>query len=254
MDQGTEGGRAMEIIGHRGSPHLAPENTLVSVKRAWAEKADTVEIDIHLTKDRSIVVIHDPTTARTAGADLKVSESTADELRQLDFGSLKGEEFVGERIPFLEEVIATLPPHGRLLVEIKSGQEILPVLKETIEASGRAQQVVLIGFDLETMTEAKRMMPDLPAYWLRFSGRDQSTGEYLPYPHDLIDTALERNLDGLDLHYGGITAEFAADVRAAGLKLYAWTVNDPAEAARLIALGVDAIATDRPGWLREQLT
>ncbi|MEN6574776.1 MAG: glycerophosphodiester phosphodiesterase family protein, partial [Phycisphaerales bacterium] len=69
----------------------------------------------------------------------------------------------------------------------------------------------------------------------------------------LAQTAKDHGLDGLDVHYAGVTEEFVRAVRAAGLGLYVWTVDDPDEAARLVALGVDGITTNRPQWLREQL-
>ena len=94
----------VEIIAHRGASHLAPETTLASVMLGWQKNAD-VEIDVHLTKDNRIVVIHDETTKSTAEVELKVSETTAKELRQLDVGKYKGKEFAGEPIPFLEEVL-----------------------------------------------------------------------------------------------------------------------------------------------------
>ena len=82
---------------------------LASVRRAWEKGADAAEVDVYLTKDNRIVVIHDDSTKRTTGVDLKVRETTSEELRKLDAGGWKGEEFAGEKIPFLEEVLATVP-------------------------------------------------------------------------------------------------------------------------------------------------
>ena len=89
---------SVEIIAHRGASHLAPENTMASVLLGWEKGAD-VEVDVHLSQDQRIVVIHDASTKRTTGVDLKVADTPSHELRALDAGRLKGAEFAGEPIP-----------------------------------------------------------------------------------------------------------------------------------------------------------
>ena len=110
---------SVEIIAHRGASHIAPENTVVSANAAWENGADAVEVDIYLSADGKIMVIHDSTTKRTTGSDYKVGETDSGILRSLDAGSWKGTEFAGEKIPFLEEIIETVPRGKRLYVEIK---------------------------------------------------------------------------------------------------------------------------------------
>ncbi len=243
---------SVEIIAHRGASYLAPENTMASVLLGWEKGAD-VEVDVYLSKDGRIVVIHDSTTKRTSGGvDLKVSETDSQELRKLDVGSFKAPQFAGERIPYLEEVIATIPPGRKLYIEIKCKKEILPALRQMIEGSGRKSRIVIICFDLDVATESKKMI-DVPTYWLKGTDKIKDTEQWIPHDPNLAQTAKARGLDGIDVHYAGVTEEFVRGVRAAGLKLYVWTVDDPDEAARLVALGVDGITTNRPAWLREQL-
>ncbi|MCX8052700.1 MAG: glycerophosphodiester phosphodiesterase, partial [Armatimonadetes bacterium] len=239
----------MEIIGHRGAMWDAPENTLASFKMGWEQKADIVECDVRLTADGRIVTIHDATTGRTAGIDLTVAQTTSDELRKLDVGRFKGEQFVGEKIPFLEEVLEIVPPYGKLFVEVKCGTEILTPLKQVVADSGKAEQVTLIGFDLEVVTEAKKMMPQQQVYWLLRTPRD-AQGNETEYDPNIIDIVAKRGLDGPDLHYAGLTPKLARDIKAAGQKLYVWVVNEPDLARRLIDMGIDGLGTDRPGWLR----
>ena len=205
----------MEIIGHRGAMWDAPENTLVSFRMGWEQRADIVECDVRLTADGRIVAIHDATTGRTAGVDLDVLETSSDELRKLDVGSFKGPEFVGERIPFLEEALETVPSHGKLFVEIKCGTEILRPLERVIAQSGKAGQVTLIEFDLQVVTEAKKLMPERDVYWLRSTPRDES-GNQVEYDPGIINVVAEHGLDGLDLHYAGLTPALAEAIRAAG--------------------------------------
>lgn len=242
----------VEIIAHRGSSYKAPENTMASVMMGWKEAAD-VEVDIHLSQDNRIVVIHDSTTKRTSGVDLKVNQTKSQRLRQVDVGSFKSTEFAGEQIPFLEDVIETIPPGRKLYVEIKSGPETLPFLKRIILDSGKKKQIVIIGFDFDTVAKSKRMIPDIPTYWLEGTEKDKDTEEWIPHDPKLVQQAKNSGLDGLDVHYAGITKAFADAVKAAGLKLYVWTVDDLQEAIRLKELGVDGITTNRPSWLRDQL-
>ncbi|MGE5295999.1 MAG: glycerophosphodiester phosphodiesterase [Solirubrobacterales bacterium] len=236
-----------EVIAHRGASHLAPENTLASVRLAWVLGADVVEVDVHLTKDHRIMAIHDPTTLRTSGTDLVVAETHSSRLRELDVGGHKHPDFAGEPIPFIEEVLATIPDGGRLFIEVKPGPEILPILDEILTRSGKRSQVAIIGFDLQTMKAAKEIMPDIPAHWLCDKKVWASSGD------SLVKTAKDHGLDGMNIHWSGVTWRFARAVRKAGLKLYAWTVDNAADADRLNGLGVDGITTNRPGWLKKRI-
>jgi glycerophosphoryl diester phosphodiesterase len=242
---------SVEIIAHRGASYLAPENTMASVMLGWEKGAD-VEVDIYLTKDNQIVVIHDKTTKRTAGIELTVAEVTSQELRQLDVGSFKSEKFTGEPIPFLTDIVESIPPGRKLYIEIKCGQEVLPYLRELLAESGKMSQIVIIGFDLETVTKSKELI-DVPTYWLKGTEKIKETEEWIPHDPQLIQTAKNNGLDGMDVHFAGVTKEFVDAATAAGQKLYVWTVDDPEEAARLVNLGVAGITTNRPAWLREQL-
>jgi glycerophosphoryl diester phosphodiesterase len=244
--------RQMHIIAHRGESFLAPENTVASAKLAWEQGADGVEVDVYLSKDDRIVVLHDSSTKRTTGTDLSVRETPSEELRKLDAGSFKSADFTGEKIPFLEEIIETVPPGGLLFVEIKCGEEILPILQPVIESSQKKSQIVIIGFDLQVMAAAKKRISDVPVYWLVGTDKDPQSQQWIPHNTELIGKVREHGLDGLNLHYAGITDDFARQVQEAGLKLYSWTVNDMDEAVRLRNLGVDGITTDRPGWLRKK--
>ncbi len=234
------------IVAHRGASAYAPENTLAAANLAWEMNADAVEIDVHFTKDGRVIVCHDGTTGRTSGVDLKISDATSEALRVLDVGSFKGEKFAGEKMPFLEEVIATVPKGKKLFIEIKCGAEVLPELKRVVLAGGKMDQMVIIGFGLDTMIEAKKVLPQLPVYWLRGTLKDEKTGKFLPHDPALLAQAKEGNLNGVDMNYWGIDKAFADAAKAAGMELHAWTVDDPAEGKRLVGLGVDSITTNKP--------
>jgi glycerophosphoryl diester phosphodiesterase len=243
----------VEIVGHRGASYDAPENTVAAIKLAWEQQADGSEFDIYLTKDGQIAVIHDKDTKRTAGGVNKVvAESTLAELRTLDVGRWKGEKFAGEKIPTLAEMLATVPAGKQAFVEVKCGPEIVPELVRTLTAAGlKAGQTPVISFHAPVIAAVKKARPDVPAYWLVSLGGKTAKP---PAADVLVAKAKAINADGLDLSASDVLDEaFAGKVKAAGLKLHVWTVNDPAVARRMVRIGVDGITTDRPGWLREQL-
>lgn len=242
-----------EIVAHRGSSEEAPENTLASFRLGY-EQADACELDIHLSKDGQVVVMHDATTKRTAGLDKPIARQTIAELKALDAGKFKGEKFAGEKIPLLSEVLSLIPEKKRLFIEIKCGVEGIPGLVTLIgEAKRKPEQTALIAFNLETLRQAKLKLPKLQAYWLVDAKADPKSGKP-PDVEELIRKAKDAGVDGLDLEGKfPIDADFAAKVHAAGLKLYTWTVNDAEAAKRQAAAGVDGITTDRPLKLRESL-
>lgn len=243
----------VEIIGHRGASFDAPENTVASMKLAWEQKADAGELDVFLSKDGKLVVIHDPTTKRVAGVDKKVVDQTLDELRQLDAGTWKDAKFVGEKIPTLEEMLATVPAGKRMFIEVKCGPEGVPELDRVLKASKlKPEQTAIISFSADVIAAVKKARPDLQTYWVVSLNRK---GAAPPTAAELIAKAKEVKADGLDLSATPevLNKAFADQVKAAGLKLCVWTVNDIDLAKTMIAVGVEGITTDRPGWLREQL-
>ena len=232
-------------IGHRGASYLAPENTVASAKLAWELGTDAVEIDIYLTKDNKVMVHHDKNTKRQTGVDLAIKDTDSDELRKLDAGSFKDEKYKGEKIPFLEEIIETIPEGKTLVVEIKCGSEVLPFVKEIINASGKKDQIEFISFGWQTILDAKKMMPENKCYWLSAIGAEVKMK---------IKDASQSGLDGLDLRNAIIDKKLMKRANDLGLEVLCWTVDDPQEAKRLAALGVKGITTNRPAWLREQLS
>ncbi len=244
---------AVEIIAHRGASHDAPENTVAAFSLGWEQEADACELDIRLTKDGRIVVIHDGTTRRTAGVNRRVSAQTLEALRTLDAGSWKGAQWKGARIPTLEEVFATVPDGRRLFIEIKCGPEVLPELERVLAASGHsARPHVIFGFDFETMRQARERFPHLPVYRILSPAKWKLGRCFLS--DELIAKAVTANLSGLALDRRfEINGNFISRVKNAGLKLCVWTVNDAKLAKKLEAVGVDGIITNRPLWLRRKL-
>ena len=242
------------IVAHRGASYDAPENTLAAFRLAWDQGADAIEGDFYLTKDRHIVCLHDRTTKLTSGKDLKVADSTLAALRTLDVGSWKDAKWTGERIPTLEEVLALVPPGKKIFLELKSGPEIVPRLKETLaKVRLAAAQTIVIAFDPQVVTEAKRQMPGLRAFWLTAYKKNEETGQWRPAAATILETLKRIGADGLDSEaHACVDAALARELRQAGYSLHVWTVDQPETAARFWKLGVASITTNRPRWLREQ--
>jgi glycerophosphoryl diester phosphodiesterase len=260
----------MEIIGHRGAAFDAPENTLASFRLAWEQGADAIECDVWLSKDGRIVAIHDDDTARTAGIKELVADLPFEELHRFDVGRWRGQQFAGEVIPSLAEILETVPSGKRIFIEVKCGPEIVPELNRVVSESGLAnEQIAVISFSTDVINAVKAGLPSIAAYWcIDLAKLDQSkprtersgvSGDltrllrFAPCAA-LIATAKSIGANGLDLSASPtITPDFVQSAKTAGLPIYVWTVNDPIFAKQLIAAGVAGITTDRPAWLRSQL-
>jgi len=234
-----------DFIAHRGESGLAPENTLAAFRLAWELNADAVELDIHVSKDNRVMVIHDGNTKRTSGKDLEVKNTLSDDLRKLDVGLFKDSAYRYEKIPFLEEAIAIIPKNKNLVIEIKSGEDVLPALEMIVTTTGKKEQLVFIAFGWNTILETKKLFPKNRCYWL-----SNNKKEVLEKMEDVAAAGLT----GLDLHFLVIDEALMQKARQLNLDVIAWTVDNPVEAKRLSNLGVKSITTNRTAWLRSQMT
>jgi glycerophosphoryl diester phosphodiesterase len=215
-------------IGHRGAAGLEPENTLRSFRRAEDEGADALELDLRLTRDGHLVVLHDPTVDRTTNGTGLVHELTLAEVQRLDGG-------LGERVPTFGEVLeaTTLPIHA----ELKVGEAAEPLASMVLEEDV-AGRVTPISFDPEALRRLKRVLPDQPV-GLILSGA----------PSGVAERARSASADLVSLESAYLNAEAVECCRRADLKVTAWTVNEPEQMRRVMELGVEGIATDRPDLL-----
>lgn len=254
----TTASSAVEIVGHRGASHDAPENTVVSAKLAFHDNADAQETDIWLTKDKKLIISHDLNAKRITGRDVKLSDITFEEARQLDAGKWKGPQFAGEKIPSLDELLDVTPPGKRIFIEIKAAAdtspEVISVLKSTLDHTKlQRSQLVIITFSYPFAKLAKETMPDLPVFWL-LNPPSKDAKKPSPDFDEAVAQAKAAKLDGLDVNFKfPMDAAKVKQLKAAGLQLHVWTVDDPVVAKQWVSYGVDGITTNRAGWLREQL-
>jgi len=247
-----------EIVAHRGASFDAPENTLAAFRLAWQQKADVIEGDFYLTKDKQIVCIHDRTTKRVAPTqtELSVAGSTLAELRALDVGSWKHPRFAKERIPLLKEVLATVPEGKRIFVEIKCGPEIIPHLKTQLAASAlKPEQIVIICFQKDVVTQSRRAMPQYKTSWLTSYKQSSDKSGWKPTRDEVLLALKTTSATGLgtNSNLNVINRVFVDAVREIGCEFHVWTVNDAKSARTLQTLKVDSITTDRPAYIRDVL-
>jgi glycerophosphoryl diester phosphodiesterase len=233
------------VLGHRGASADAPENTLAAFRLALQQGADGVELDVWRCGSGEVVVAHDEDLVRVAGSPLRIPDADLRELRAVDVGAWKATRWRGERIPLLAEVLEALP--GAVVnVELKSrGGRDLALAQAAAEVIWRARagaRVVVSSFDWRLVAAFRLASPDVAtgllfegsrAWRLRTWGGIRSLRPIAVHP----DRALA-------------TDERVRAWKAKGLAVNVWTVDDPAEAARLARAGASSVITNVPAIVR----
>ncbi|MDF1575530.1 MAG: glycerophosphodiester phosphodiesterase family protein [Bacteroidales bacterium] len=238
--------KPFQYVGHRGASYLAPENTLASIQLAWRLGADAAECDVMLTADGKVVLFHDKNTKKLTGKSFTVKDATWEELKHLVVIPRETNlpEYDQETIPLLKDVLDVIPEDRMLVIEIKTGPEILPYLQELIAEHWKSGRISLIAFDFETIRQSKELYPEVPCYYLSM---------FKPDFNKHFEAVVESRLDGVDLRHTIIDRPLMEKCLAAGLDVWCWTVNDPETARKMQQLGVSAVTTDRPAWLKSNL-
>jgi glycerophosphoryl diester phosphodiesterase len=230
------------IFAHRGSSAHAPENTLAAFKLAETNGALAIELDVKLSADGVVVVIHDPTTDRTSGVSGSVNKMTFTELRHLDVGSFFSNKYKGEKIPALEDVFELLGK--RLLVNVEltnytsPGDLLVEKTVEVIKRHGVEETVIFSSFSPLNLIKARRLLPEVPVGLLASEG---AAGGW-------ARSFLARHLFPGIIHpyYRDASKEYISKQHHNRRRVHVWTVNDPAEMRRLFNAGVDGIFSDDP--------
>jgi len=231
----------MLIFAHRGARDRAPENTMAAFQAGYDLGAAGIELDVQLSRDGEVVVIHDHTVDRTSNGHGRVADLSLAELKQLDFGAWFSPEFAGETIPTLDEVLAWLAPLPLIVnVEIKNTPIAYPGIEEKVAALLRrhlkdqvASRAAVSSFHHPCLRRLKAIAPEIPTALL-----------FACHPIDPVRLAAEAGAAALHPNWECLDRSWVAKAQAAGLAVRAYTVNSE-EAHRLaIAAGVDAIFTD----------
>lgn len=234
-------------IGHRGASAYAPENTIPALQLAFQQGAHAVEFDVRLTRDRVAVVLHDDRVDRTTDGTGLAGEMGSDELRALDAGSWFSDEFTGEPVPTLAEALRAIPPEGLINVELKGGpwtdEDLEEGILEALRDPRMARRVVISSYQVETIR--------------RMSALSSLCGTSLRVR---VDGDGELDLESLvgvcqcvNLEAKAIEPATVQQLHELGFVVETYTVNDAEEMKRLVAMGVDALFTDRPDILARLL-
>jgi glycerophosphoryl diester phosphodiesterase len=251
----------MLIIGHRGAAAVAPENTIVSLQRAFADGADGVEFDVQLARDGAPVIVHDYTLRRTTGRAGRVGDFTAAELGALDAGSWFNrrhpararDEYAAARIPTLDEVFAACP-QGLLYLEMKcapgAGRYLAAAVARAVREHEAAGRVLAESFAHDAIVELKRLAPEIRTVALF----DFTPWRALRASARLVAEALACGASEIAPHTTLATRRLVAAARDAGLKTIVWTADRPSWVARARRLGLHAVITNHPARLVAERT
>ena len=234
-------------VAHRGATAYSPENTIAAFDLAVDMKADYIEIDVQRSKDGELVLIHDTTVDRTTDGTGKVGDLTFEELRSLDAGSWKGEQFAGEPIPTFEEILDLYRGKVGILIELKA-PELYPGIEEQVAAAliernldkPQNEKIIIQSFNFESMKKMDQLLPQVPIGVLT-SNRADTTLEALQ--------EFSTYADWFNPSYGIVTEELVNQVHSLGMQIGSWTVRSQEAADFLFEMGVDAIISDYPDYV-----
>lgn len=212
-------------VGHRGVMGVEPENTLRSFRRAERAGLDQVELDLHLSKDGALVVMHDATVDRTTDGSGQIRDLTLEEIRGLDAG-------LGERVPVFEEVLdAVTRPIQAEIKDVAAARAVARVLRER----GETERVSVLSFHDEALAEVRALLPEARTVLVASRLGPQ-----------IVDRAHAVGARLVSLDLTRLSLDVVRHCQAAGIAVMAWTVNTAQDWALARAFGLDGAATDLP--------
>jgi glycerophosphoryl diester phosphodiesterase len=230
------------IFAHRGASAHAPENTLAAFELALAENADAIELDVKLSADGHIVVIHDPTVDRTTGSHGRVKDLSFRELRSLDAGRFFSEKYQGEKIPSLEEVFESVGKRTFINVELTNYTTPRDSLVETVcllvKKFELQDHVLFSSFFASNLSKARAYLPQVPRGLLAFGGFLGAWARSFGFNFG--------KYQALHPYVADVTSQQVQRVHRLNRRIHVWTVNAEEDMRRLFQWGVDAIFTDDP--------
>lgn len=232
-----------QIIGHRGAAAAAPENTLESIREAALQGASWVEFDAKLTRDNVVILMHDDELDRTTDHQGLVADTNYHDIAMMDGGGWFAQRWAGVRVPTLHEALVECWTH-----DLRPDIEIKPCPGRDVETASAVVAVVksswpshlplplLSSFSAESLLQARRDAPDLPMMVL-----------YEDLPADWMTLPRQLQAEGIGLDHTSLTRAQVKQLKDAGYRVTAYTVNDAARMRELLDWGVDAIFSDAPG-------
>ena len=227
-----------QIIAHRGGAGVAPENTMAAFKRGIADGADWLELDVQENADGVVVIEHDRDFMRVGGVNLEVWKATGAELADLDVGSFFDPAFSDQRVPTLREVLELAKGRAGVFIELKyygHDRSLEQKVVDLVESTKTVSDIVIMSLDYGGV----RKTADLRPTWT----------------YGLLNAVAIGDLTHLDVNFLALTAKACSygTIRRAhkrGMKVYAWTIDDPVQMSVMMSRGVDGIITDKVALAR----
>jgi glycerophosphoryl diester phosphodiesterase len=223
---------------------MAPENTISAFRRAMEAGCDLVELDVFLTKDRVLMVIHDQKLGRTTDLRGRVEELTVEQLQAADAGTWFTETFKGERVPTLRQVLSVIQGRATPMIEVKQSitrsADLVELLAGDLEATELAHRAILIVWDTETAEAVQQRLPGALISLVCFTRLG-------------VRKASALGLDGVVTYYRSTTRRLIGEAHGLGLFVAPWTVNDPADMDFFFEQGTDVVITDLPELMLDRL-
>lgn len=240
-------------IAHRGARTEAPDNTRSAFMRALNYPIDGIELDVQMSADGVLVLYHDKTLRRAGGGRKRVADLTLSQLRQLDWGGWFHPDFSREPLMTLEQLLSLLDRIPRLLIEIKSHPgdpdhghvrrltEKAIALMTQSRYSAWQDRLFVLSFNPEVLSLAHELAPHLKKV-LNLTGHE---------PH--AAACAHEFLWAIDVHIAKLDENLVNRARSRKLKIMSYTLNGPRQVAKARRMDIDAIISDRPGWLTRHL-
>jgi glycerophosphoryl diester phosphodiesterase len=230
------------VIAHRGASAHAPENTLSAFELAVEQGADAIEFDVKLTQDGQVVILHDQTVDRTTNGSGDLRRLPLVAVRELDAGVRFPENYAGERIPLLSEVLEAVGKKLFINIELTNYatplDTLVPKVVELVKKFGLQERILFSSFFPHNLARAHKLLPEVPCGLLAWAGWMGWPARAFGFRRDVYQ-ALHPNL-------AEVTPGLVYRVQAARRRVHVWTVNAEADLKRMIGYGVDGFFTDDP--------
>ncbi len=227
------------IIAHRGGAAAAPENTIAAFERGIADGAVWIELDVQEAADGSVVVFHDRDFMRLAGSPLGIHEAADADLKRLDVGSFFAPTFADQRVSTLREILGRVKGRSGLFIELKYyGQDrsLESKVVELVEEAGMTSNIVVMSLKYDGVRKTAALRPG--------------------WTYGLLNAVAIGDLTQLDVDFlalaaDGVSMSLVRRAHRRGMKVYAWTINDPVQMWIMLSRGVDGLITDRVTLARQ---
>ena len=236
----------MRIIAHRGWSGKYPENTMLAFKKAVEAKADGIELDVHLSKDKEVMIIHDESLLRTAGVDGLVSDYTRSELEAISAGKTKNDEFGFTPIPSLEEYLDFISKTNLITnIELKTAPVYYPGIEkkvcDLVHKFSYSDRTIFSSFNPLSVMEMKKIDPSIPCGFLVGDISIENIGVQIA----------SLGVECYHPKFSLLNDRVILDCKSNGVALNVWTVNEKEEIEKCLKWGIDGLITNYPDLAME---